>query len=182
VIHHDVTDSELPPPAPGSRIVVVKHIAAVGQTGTLIELVDEDEWRARMDHGNHLKLKTNDFRTAAPPVASVYIRDRIEFVPMFRSEEPTATYRAESNAQHILEETAKLLKIYSSTIISIEGHTATPDDRMDDWAHALAQGRADKIKSDFVDLGIEADRLKPIGLPGKLGSRHHDTLFRITSI
>jgi len=67
-------------------------------------------------------------------------------------------------------------------IVSIEGHTATPDDKMDDWAFALAQGRADKVKNSFVDLGIAEHRLKPIGLPGRLGSGVAATMLKIVSM
>jgi len=181
VLQHDASISHAAP-APGVRIVVLKHDIAAGKRGTLIEPEGIDQWKMRLDDKSEITVHVNSFETAPPPVAAVNLKETIEFEYMFRGQPPSAVLSDPNHAAEILQEAANVLKVYDSVIVSIEGHTATPDDKMDDWAFALAQGRADKVKNSFVDLGIAEHRLKPIGLPGRLGSGVAATMLKIVSM
>jgi len=181
VLHHDVKVSH-EEPAPGVRIVVVKHDIVAGKRGTLIDLEGTDQWKTRLDDKSQITLHVTSFETAPPPCAAVHLKDRIEFEVNFRGQPPTAVLSNPDHATDILQEAANVLKNYESVIVSIEGHTATPDDKMDDWAFSLAQGRADKVQNAFIELGIAEHRLKPIGLPGRLGNGAAATLLKIVSM
>mmetsp|Transcript_48978 Transcript_48978/g.113511 ORF Transcript_48978/g.113511 Transcript_48978/m.113511 type:complete len:137 (-) Transcript_48978:311-721(-) len=135
-----------------------------------------------MDSGRSAELEVSQFEVAPAPLASVSFREPIEFKGVHHGDAPIATYKEETGAMRLLRDAASVLKLYSSAVVSIEGHTATPDERMDEWAQALAQGRANKIMAAFVvSLGVDESRLKPIGLPGRLGGRKHDVVLKLVS-
>jgi len=171
-----------PEPNPGTRFVVTDHPVEVGKHGTVQEPADKGQWKCLLDDGSCPVLSADAFTTAPPPVASVTLKKKIDFVGVHHGQDVTPKYTKQKDAEEILKNTAEILKIFDTVIVSIEGHTATPDEKMDEWAHSLAQARADKIKSVLVEMGIEADRLKPIGLPGKYGTRQHDLVLHVVSL
>mmetsp|Transcript_34793 Transcript_34793/g.68688 ORF Transcript_34793/g.68688 Transcript_34793/m.68688 type:complete len:773 (+) Transcript_34793:38-2356(+) len=180
VIHHDVHGMDNPAPTPGSRFIVVDEPSLMCHQGTLIEPTGEDdEWTVRLDNGTRTVLRSNHFHVAPSPVASLSLRTPLEFkgVQHFGSTEPI--FEDEESAMRLLDDAAQVLKLYPNVTVSIEGHTATPENRMDIWAHELAQNRAEKVKEVFIANGISEDRLKSVGLPGPLGSSTHDTVMKI---
>jgi len=182
IVEHKVEEAPHPDPAPGVRFVVTNHAVEAGHHGTIVEPADDGQWKVRIDGGSFCVLSPDAFHTAPPPVASVTLKKRVDFVSVRHGEDVTPHYNEPAEAEAVLKNTAEILTIFEQVIVSVEGHTATPDAKMDAWAHSLAQARADKIKSVLVELGIEADRLKPIGLPGKFGSGHHDLVLKVVSL
>jgi len=182
MVVHKVDEAPHPEPAPGVRFVVTNHPVEAGQHGTIAEPAGDGQWKVRLDDGSFCVLSPEAFHTAPPPVASVTLKKRVDFVGVHHGKDVTPHYSSPADADEIVKNTAEILKIFDQVIVSVEGHTATPDEKMDAWAHSLAQARADKIKSVLVEMGIEADRLKPIGLPGKFGSGHHDLVLKVVSL
>merc|ERR1712217_674490 len=113
--------------------------------------------------------------------AKLHLKEPIDFKPVHHGDTPTAEFKDDSKAKSVLSDVAAVLKIYPKAILLIEGHTATPPEKMDKWAHDLSQARAEKVKSTIVSFSIDASRLNTIGLPGNLGSGKHDTVLKITS-
>jgi len=77
---------------------------------------------------------------------------------------------------------AEVLKIYDTAEVLIEGHTATPADKMDDWAFQLAGNRAELVKTYLVDHGIKKGRITCVPLPGHLGNNKSDIVILITHV
>lgn len=85
-------------------------------------------------------------------------------------------------ARSILADVADLLRILRSTCLLIEGHTNTPLDELDEFAHELAFARAEAVKFTLVGYGIDELRLDAIGLPGALGKNEHRVEMRIVRV
>merc|ERR1740123_1466218 len=180
VIHHEMHGPEDPEPTPGGRFIVVDEPSLMCHQGTLIEPTGEDdEWTVRLDNGTRTILRSNHFHVAPSPVASIGLNTPLHFkgVQHFGPTEPI--FEDEESAMRLLDDAAQVLKLYPTVTVSIEGHTATPPDKLDMWAHELAQNRAEKVKEVFIANGINEDRLKTVGLPGHLGSSKHDTVIKI---
>jgi len=180
VVHHEILGPDNPEPTPGARFIVVDEPSLMCHQGTLIGPTGEDdEWTVLLDNGTRTVLRSNHFHVAPSPVASLGLNTPLHFkgVQHFESTEPI--FQDEESAMRLLDDAAQVLKLYPTVTVSIEGHTATPPDKLDMWAHELAQNRAEKVKEVFVANGINEDRLKTVGLPGHLGSSKHDTVMRI---
>jgi len=180
VVHHEVLGPDNPEPTPGARFIVVDEPSLMCHQGTLIEPTGEDdEWTVILDNGTRTVLRSNHFHVAPPPVASLGLNTPLGFqgVPHHGSTEPV--FVDDDSAMRLLDDAAQVLKLYPTVTVSIEGHTATRPDKMDIWAHELAQNRAEKVKEVLVANGIDEDRLKTVGLPGPLGSSKHDTVIKI---
>merc|ERR1712242_690403 len=114
-------------------------------------------------------------------LASVKLKETIHFRPVHHGDSPTAEFKDQAKVLDILGDVATIMKLYSSAVLLIEGHTATPPERMDQWAHDLASNRAEKVKAALESLGLDSGRLRSVGLPGNLGSGKIDTVLKITS-
>jgi len=111
--------------------------------------------------------------------ASIKLKESIDFKPVHHGKKPVASYKDEDKTVGVLGDVADILAIYSSATVVVEGHTATPPEKMDSWAHELAKNRADKVKSSVVTHGVDSKRLSAKGLPGNLGDGHPDVKLKI---
>jgi len=111
--------------------------------------------------------------------ASIKLKEAIDFKPVHHGKKPVAQYKDEDKTVGVLGDVADILAIYSSATVVVEGHTATPPDKMDSWAHELAKNRADKVKSSVVTHGVDSKRLSSKGLPGNLGDGSPDVKLKI---
>jgi len=180
LVHHEDADSEHPEPMPGARFIVVDDPSLMCALGTLIEPTgDVNEWKVRLDNGTCTILKASDFHVAPQPVASLALQTPLAFRGVPHDGSTVAFFEDEQMAIAQLTDAAQILRIYHGVVVSIEGHTATPDSKLDPWAHELAQNRAERVKDVLISLGVEEGRLKTIGLPGRLGSSKHDTVMKI---
>jgi len=112
--------------------------------------------------------------------AQLKLKDAIDFKPVHHGKTPTAIYKDEDKTTGVLGDIADVLSIYSSATVTIEGHTATPPEKMDSWAHELARNRADKVKETVCSHGTDPKRLSTKGCPGNLGDNHPDVKLKIT--
>lgn len=182
LVLHDVQDEPgEAEPASGSRFIVTEEPALMGRLGTLVEQAGDDEWTVLLDNGSRTVLRTSDFHVAPRPVASLNLNVPLDFKGVQHFGPTTAIYEDEFRAMQVLADAAQVLNLYSTCIVSIEGHTATLDSKMDTWAHELAHNRAEKVKEGFMALGIDERRIKTVGLPGRLGSSKQDTVIKIVA-
>jgi len=112
--------------------------------------------------------------------AQLKLKELIDFKPVHHGKTPTAIYKDDEKTTAVLGDIADVLQIYSSATVMIEGHTATPPEKMDNWAHELAKNRADKVKDTVCGHGIDPKRLSTKGCPGNLGDNHPDVKLKIT--
>lgn len=113
--------------------------------------------------------------------AVLKFHEPIDFKLVHHGDPPLAQFSHEDRAMNVLGDVAEILKVYHTSTVLIEGHTATPAERMDKWAHDLARGRAEMVKSTVASFGIAPERLSTIALPGHLGNNRHDVVLKITS-
>jgi len=111
----------------------------------------------------------------------LHLNSEIGFKAVFRSEVPHTSFEDELAAMEVLRDVAEVMNVYCKATVLVEGHTATPPDKMDDWAHARANDRASFIKSKLEYLGIDAHRVTTVGLPGYLGCGKPSIKFKIIS-
>jgi len=180
VVSHGAEGRPHPKPAPGERVIVTGRSADVGKRGTILRSAEAGSWTVRLDDGSLASLGAEALATAPPPVATVALKREIDFVPLRHGDPITTAYAQPLEAKKILDDLAEVLKIYDTVLVSIEGHTTTP--KVDDWSFRLAQGRADKVGAALAEAGVDADRLKPIGLPGYQGSGRHDMVLKVVSL
>jgi len=112
--------------------------------------------------------------------AAIKLKDPIDFKPQHHGKSNAAVYKDEDKTVGVLGDVSDILQIYSSAAVTIEGHTATPPERMDNWSQKLADNRADKVKDSISQHGIDPKRLTSKGLPGSLGDNHPDVKLKIT--
>jgi len=112
--------------------------------------------------------------------ASVDPIEPIAFKKVKHGHQPLAHVENTTATKATLSDIAEVLEVYDTGFVIIEGHTATPDEKMDDWAKELAQNRADKIKDELTACGVTAERLVSRGVPGKSGDGHPDVVIKIT--
>lgn len=105
----------------------------------------------------------------------------IEFTDMRRGAGRT-TFCEPTEAHIVLNDVADMLRIFHSAVVLIEGHTATPLDQLDDFAHEVAFSRAELVKLELMSLGIEEYRLDAIGLPGDLGRNENKVVLNFIGI
>jgi len=122
-----------------------------------------------------------DSHTKSPAGASIKLKKTIDFEPVHHGESPIACFKDEEQAMRVLADVAEIMKLYHTASLLIEGHTATPDEKVDKWAQELAQSRADKVRSTLLSLDMEAERLRAVGRPGHHGSGKHDVLLKIAN-
>jgi len=111
--------------------------------------------------------------------ASIKLKEAIDFKPVHYGKKQVALYKDEDKTDGVLGDVADILAVYSSATVVVEGHTATPPEKIDSWAHELAKIRADKVKASVVTHGIDSKRLSAKGLPGNLGDGHPDVKLKI---
>lgn len=109
----------------------------------------------------------------------VEVKKPLSFRKVKRGNPPEADFQNEHEAMISIGDVAELLHIYSTAMVLVQGHTATPEDKIDVWATELAQHRSDKVKSAIVDLGVSSDRITSKGFPGKTGDSHPDVVIKI---
>merc|ERR1719232_977076 len=125
-----------------------------------------------------VKLVMNkDKKSDSDEAAKIVLTEHIEFKPVHHGDSPAAQFKHTDKAKKIISDVAGVMKAFEKATMIIEGHTATAPDKMDQWAHDLANNRAEKVKAALVDLGIEPGRLQSLGLPGNKGSGKVDTVF-----
>jgi len=113
--------------------------------------------------------------------ARLDLNETIDFKTQHHGDEVNPEFKDEPKAKAILKDVAGILKLYPDAVLRIEGHTATPDSKMDQWAHKLAEGRADIVRDTIVSFGVPIGRLRTCGLPGKFGTGKHDTILKVIS-
>lgn len=134
--------------------------------------------------GQRIELVMNTGGDSQQPkdfAASLKLNVQINFKPVHHGDEPVAEYKEEDKVMQILGDVATIMKIYCKATLLVEGHTATPPGKMDQWAHDLAFNRATKVKNTIASLGTDPERLKSVGLPGNLGNGKVDTVLKIVS-
>jgi len=114
--------------------------------------------------------------------ASFKLKDNIGFWPIHHGADPVATFKNQTAALAVLRDVAALLKIFKTVQVAIQGHTATPPGKIDDWAHKLAENRAKAVMQQIVTNGVEESRLSAKGLPGNLGSGITEVLIKVVEL
>lgn len=94
----------------------------------------------------------------------------IEFEPRHHGAPPTAVFRDQADTLETLRDVVGVLAVYEQAMVEVEGHTATPDAKLDAWSHQLARNRAEHVKEALVNLGMDGNRLTAVGKPGKYGT------------
>jgi len=113
---------------------------------------------------------------------SLKIMDPIQFKAIKHGEKPAAIFEDEGKAHAALQDVAKLLQVLKTAKVLIEGHTATPDDKLDGWSDTLAQNRAEVVMKQIGKFGVDKSRLSATGLPGKKGSGKHEVLIKVVEL
>merc|ERR1719282_1206762 len=111
--------------------------------------------------------------------AQVSVRVPIAFSTVLHSNPPVPYFSDEDHAMQVLGDVTEILKIFHTAKLLIEGHMATPPEKIDKWAHELARNRAEIVKATIVSFGIEANRISTSGLPGNFGNNRHDVVLKI---
>jgi len=174
VIHGQSTQSKA---QKGSEVIATKEAApelTTEQSEQLQKVLNSKRVELVMHTGS-------DSQAESGAVASVKLNETIQFKGVHHGDQPIAEFKDKSKALEILGDVATIMKLYNTAILLVEGHTATPPERMDQWAHDLAGNRAEKVKAALEDLGVDSTRLRSVGLPGNLGSGKVDTVLKITS-
>jgi len=107
------------------------------------------------------------------------LNSTISFKKIHHGQNPDAIFSDEKSSTAMLKDVAGIMEVYPTATVQIEGHTATPDDKMDSWAQTLADNRARKVKSTIEDLGVPSSRLLASGMPGHLGDGHNDVKLKV---
>jgi len=111
----------------------------------------------------------------------LHLNSEMGFKAVLRSETPYTEFEDEQVSMEILKDVAEVMNIFSKATVLVEGHTATPQDKMDDWAFERANNRSSFIKSRLESLGIDPHRVTTVGLPGYLGCGKPAIKFKILS-
>jgi len=146
------------------------------------ELTAEEDAQLKQIFGNkriELVIHGGSDPDAGDHVASLILNDLIQFKPVHHGNTPKAEFRHPEKVHEMLKDVSEILKIYRNAVLNIEGHTATPPEKMDQWAHDLADNRAAAVKETIVSFGVDSSRLMSIGMPGNLGSGKVDTKLKI---
>mmetsp|Transcript_33440 Transcript_33440/g.79483 ORF Transcript_33440/g.79483 Transcript_33440/m.79483 type:complete len:398 (+) Transcript_33440:3-1196(+) len=106
----------------------------------------------------------------------------LEFEKRHHGASPTATFKDEAQVTEMLKDLVQVLELFATAEIDIEGHTSTPDAKLDAWSRELAFNRAMKVKDALEALGIRKARMKARGRPGKFGTGKSEVVFRITHL
>jgi len=112
----------------------------------------------------------------------IKLKESIDFKAVHHGSQDAAEFKNKKLADDMLHDVAGILSLVDTAKIDVEGHSATPDKKIDDWAHALALSRAELVKSVLVSLGVSSDRVHCTGLPGYLGIGKPDVLIKIRSV
>jgi len=157
--------------------------SAAWKTEKLPGMTSEKEQQLeKIFSSGRVKLVMNkDKKSDSDEAAKIVLTEHIEFKPVHHGDNPAAHFKQADKAKKIITDVAGVMKTFEKATMIIEGHTATAPDKMDQWAHDLANNRAEKVKAALVDLGIEPARLQSLGLPGNKGSGKVDTVFKISS-
>jgi len=107
------------------------------------------------------------------------LNSTISFKKIHHGQNPDAIFSDEKSATAMLKDVAGIMEVYPTATVEIEGHTATPDDKMDSWAQTLADNRARKVKSTIEEFGVPSHRLLAAGMPGHLGDGHNDVKLKV---
>jgi len=112
--------------------------------------------------------------------AALRLKKPIDFQRVHHGKTPAAIYDDVSAAMHVIGDVHEVLNIYSTATVVVEGHTATPEKKMDSWSQDLADNRAKKVVDTLKGLGTQSKRLTAKGRPGKSGDGHADVVIQIT--
>jgi len=159
--------------------VYAKHLK---QEGVILEQhEDKEHFKVRLDNGTEKVIKPRSLVVTAAPHAKLNLKKGLDFKGVHHGQDPTPVLTDPAKAHEVFHDIVEYLKAYSTAHVMIEGHTATPKEKMDEWAYALADIRAAFVRKQLINLGVEAHRLKSAGRPGHLGDGKHDTILYITS-
>merc|ERR1719246_316486 len=70
-------------------------------------------------------------------VGSLVLKEQIDFKGVHHGDKAVPKSKEEKKAMAILGDVADILNIYDTATLIVEGHTATPPEKMDQWAHDL---------------------------------------------
>jgi len=112
--------------------------------------------------------------------AVLKLKKPIDFQRIHHGTSPVAIYDNVSAANLVIGDVHKVLQIYSTATVVVEGHTATPEKKMDSWSQDLADNRAKRVVDSLKSLGTHSKRLTAEGRPGKSGDGHADVVIQIT--
>jgi len=170
---------ELAPPPPKEEVIKVVPKLSDDHKKKLKEILARDRVILRFTNADGYEVAHDD-TVAEITDAQIKLKEAIDFKPVHHGKKPVASYKDEDKTIGVLGDVADILQIYSSATVVIEGHTATPPEKMDSWAHELANNRAEKVKASVVQHGIDVKRLSSKGLPGNLGDNTPDVKLKIT--
>jgi flagellar motor protein MotB len=170
---------ELAPPPPKEEAIKVVPKLSDDHKKKLKEILARDRVILRFTNADGYEVAHDD-TVAEITDAQIKLKEAIDFKPVHHGKKPVASYKDEDKTIGVLGDVADILQIYSSATVVIEGHTATPPEKMDSWAHELAINRAEKVKASVVQHGIDVKRLSSKGLPGNLGDNTPDVKLKIT--
>merc|ERR1712107_829670 len=91
---------------------------------------------------------------------NIKMKNPMDFAKVKHGESTVATLLHEDREMVMITDVAKVLQVSRTATLMVEGHTATPPNKMDAWAHELALNRAEKIKSLIVSQGVDASRIE----------------------
>jgi len=149
------------------------------QKSRLSAILDRDQVQLVLISPDGSQVEIND-SCAEISHAQVKLNEPVDFKPVHHGKTPTAMYKDEEKALGLLGDVADVLRVFSTATVLIEGHTATPSDKVDEWAHEFAKNRAEKVQATIASHGIDPKRLKIKGCPGGLGEDHADIKINIT--
>merc|ERR1712107_229925 len=109
----------------------------------------------------------------------IKLRSFIDFKKVHRTETPHAELANEKRDMDMITDVAEIMQLFPTCELYLEGHTKTQDDKIDDWAKALALNRAEKVKSIIAACGIDPRRMETKGMPGHMGDMHNDVKIKI---
>jgi len=113
---------------------------------------------------------------------AVKMKEVIQFRSIKNGTAPNAVFTSKEKAHAILEDAARLLLIFNTAKVVIEGHTATPDKLLDSWWYTIALNRAKAVMHHIEACGVDGSRLHATGLPGNRGLGVHQVLIKVVEV
>lgn len=106
-------------------------------------------------------------------------RRPVDFKGRKHGSSPDAVFEDEGTAMQKLRDVRDVLDVFDTAVVAVEGHTATPDHLLDDWAMELARNRAETVKAALESLGVASSRLSAVGKPGRYGTGDSEVILQM---